>query len=421
MVRHLRPVLSGALAVSGIVMVAAVLAAAAVFPDIQGNPYQQAIEKLAVTGILAGFPDGTFKPDQPVTRLTAVAALAKGLDVKGAGSIPDYKDVAEIPEDVRPAIAALLNTGAASEQKVEVKKGNIVYTLTTDKAVYAIDDDVDLTFTVTNAGTEDARFDFASTQEYDFIIRQGTTEVARWSLGQTFVQAPPNQPLTLFLAPGKSFIYAQRWRQRDQDSHLVPPGAYEIVGVSTAKDNLVSVTLEFQKGLLTTFPDNTFRPAAQVSRAEFSALIVRAMGRQGEATQKAQSRLSISDAADVPAPLHGYVAVAIDQKIMPPDPNGSFRPNAPTTRAEAASALAAVMDVLGRFNYVRGTLVSLGSGQIAVTGPSQAVTSYALAPLVAVYRNAKPAAAEDLKAGDQILLLLTGPRGRAGYVEAKSP
>lgn len=420
MIPRLRPHVAMALAVSAAVM-APTPAAAGTFSDIQGTPLAQAIEKLAVAGVLTGFPDGTFKPNEPVTRLTAVASLAKGLGVTGSGSLPAYKDLAEIPEDVRPAIAALLNTGAASQQKADVTKGDLVYSLSTDKAVYAIDDPVDLTFTITNIGKEDTKLEFGSTQQYDFIIKQGTAEIAKWSLGQTFVQSPPTQPLTLFLAPGRSFVYTTRWLQKDQDNQLVAPGTYQIVGVSTAKGNTVSVTLEFQKGLLTTFPDNTFRPNGQVSRAEFAALIVRAMGRQGEATQKAQAPLSVSDAADVPAPLHGYVAVALDQKIMPPYPDGTFRPNAPTTRAEAAGALASVMDALGRFNYVKGSLVSIGNGQITVSSASQAVTSYALAPAISVYRNGKSVGPEDLKASDAVLLLLTGPRGRAGYIEARGP
>ncbi len=406
------------LIVGGGVAVAVVPAAAALYSDAQATPYERAIEKLGVTGILAGFPDGTFRPDQPVTRLVAVGALARGLDVKGTGSIPVYKDLAEIPEDVRPVIAALLNTGAASQQKAEVKKGDIVYTLTTDKAVYGIDDPVDLTFTVTNAGKEDAKLEYATSQQYDFIIKQGDTIIAKYSLGRTFIRV---SSFPIILAPGKSWIFPARWQQLDQDSHRVPPGTYEIVGVSTEKGNRVEVSLQFQKGLLTTFPDNTFRPNGQVTRAEFAALLVRAMGRQGEATQKAASPLSIQDAADVPPALHGYVAVAIDQKIMPPFPDGAFRPNAPTTRGEAAGALAAVMDALNKFNYVRGALVSVGKGDVAVSGQTRAITSYALTPTVAVYRNGKAVAASDLKPDDKVLLLLTGPQGRAGYIEATGP
>lgn len=389
-------------------------AQAAVFSDIQGDGNQRGIEKLAITGVMSGYPDGTFKPGQSITRLAAVAALAKGLDVKGTGSIPNYKDLAEIPEDVRPAIAALLNTGAVSQQKAEMKQGEIVYTLSTDKAVYGVEDPVDLTFSVTNTGKDDAKFAFATTQQYDFIVKRGDAQIAKWSLGQTFVQGG----LDLILAGGKAFTFNTRWLQKDQDNHFVGPGPYEIIGLFTPKEHPATVALQFQKGLLSTYTDNTFRPGAQVSRAEFAALLVRALGRQGEATQKSSAPLSIKDAADVPATLHGYVAVAIDQKIMVPGADGTFRPNAPTSRGEAAGALASVMNALNRFNYVKGKFRSMTKEDITLEVDAQAVQSYALTPQVAIYRNDKAAGPGDLKPNDQVLLLLTGPRGRAGYIEA---
>ena len=155
-----------------------------------------------------------------------------------------------------------------------------------------------------------------------------------------------------------------------------------------------------------------------MSRAEFAALLVRGLGKQGEATQKASAPLDIKDAADVPATLHGYVAVAIDSKIMPPYTDGTWRPNAPTTRGEAAGALAAVMGALNRFNYVKGKLVSIGANGITLSVEQTAVQTYALTPSVAVYRNNQAVSPEDLKPDDQVIMLLTGPRGRAGYIEA---
>ncbi|MHB8731943.1 MAG: S-layer homology domain-containing protein [bacterium] len=403
-------------AAAGMAFALAGPAGALMYSDTQSSAYARAIEKLSVVGVITGFPDGTFKPEQPITRLTVVEALARGLDVKGSGQIPNFKDLADIPEAVRPTIAALLNTGAASQQKATVTQDEVAYTLTTDRAVYGIDDPVDLTFTITNTGKEDVKFEFPTTQYYDFVIKRGDEQIARWSLGQTFV---PN-PQPLFLAGGKSMTFNTRWLQKDQDSHVVGPGTYNISAVFPLKDKPVTVNLEFQKGILTAFPDNTFRPAAQVTRAEFSALLVRALGLQGEATQKAQAQLAVSDAADIPAPLHGYVAVAIDHKLLAVT-NNAFRPNAPTTRAEAAGAVAAIMDAQSRFNYVKGTLAQITKADITVANDQKAVTSYALTPQVAIYRNDKPVAASDLKPNDQILLLLTGPRGRAGYIEATGP
>jgi intracellular proteinase inhibitor BsuPI/S-layer family protein len=408
--------LAAVVAAAGLALAPVGPAGAALYADTQSSPYARAIEKLSVVGVITGYPDGTFKPDQPITRLAVVEALARGLDVKGSGIIPNFKDLADIPEAVRPTIAALLNTGAASQQKAVVTQDAVAYTLTTDRAVYGIDDPVDLTFTITNTGKDDVKFEFPTTQYYDFVIKRGDEQIARWSLGQTFI---PN-PQPLFLASGRSMAFNTRWLQKDQDSHVVGPGTYNIAAVFPLKDKPVTVNLEFQKGILTAFPDNTFRPAAQVTRAEFSALLVRAMGLQGEATQKAQAPLAVSDAAEVPAPLHGYVAVAIDHKFLAVA-NNAFRPNAPTTRAEAAAAVGAIMEAQNRFNYVKGTLAAVGQSDITVANAQKAVTSYALTPQVAVYRNDKPVKPADLKANDQILLLLTGPRGRAGYIEATGP
>lgn len=414
--RAIIPRLAALAAAAGMALWLAGPAGALMYSDTQSSQYARSIEKLGVVGVITGYPDGTFKPDQAITRLAVVEALARGLNVKGSGTIPNFKDLADIPENVRPTIAALLNTGAASQQKAQVTQDAISYTLTTDRAVYAIDDPVDLTFTITNTGKEDVKFEFPTTQYYDFVIKRGDEQIARWSLGQTFVA----NPAPLFLAGGKSLAFNTRWLQKDQDSNVVGPGTYNIMAIFPLKDKPVTVHLEFQKGILTAFPDNTFRPGANVTRAEFAALLVRAMGLQGEATQKAQAQLAVSDAADVPAPLHGYVAVAIDHKLLSAT-NNAFRPNAPTTRAEAAAALAAIMEAQNRFNYVKGTLVAIEQGQITVANAQKAVTSYALTPKVAVYRNDKPVQPGDLKANDQVLMLLTGPQGRAGYIEATGP
>jgi len=69
----------------------------------------------------------------------------------------------------------------------------------------------------------------------------------------------------------------------------------------------------------------------------------------------------------------------------------------------------------------KGTLASISQADITVANDQKAVTSYALTPQVAIYRNDKPVPASELKPNDKILLLLTGPRGRAGYIEATGP
>jgi hypothetical protein len=54
------------------------------------RPY---IEALAKRRILIGFRDGTFRPNQPVTRAQFAAMLQKAFDQKVVMAAPDYKDV----------------------------------------------------------------------------------------------------------------------------------------------------------------------------------------------------------------------------------------------------------------------------------------------------------------------------------------
>lgn len=64
------------------------------FSDVPQNfwarPY---IEALAGRGIIVGFQDGTFRPNQPVTRAEFAAQLTQAFDQKAVAQAPNYKDV----------------------------------------------------------------------------------------------------------------------------------------------------------------------------------------------------------------------------------------------------------------------------------------------------------------------------------------
>jgi hypothetical protein len=53
---------------------------ATTFPDIQGNWAQAFIEALAARGIIQGFPDGTFRPNAPVTRAQFAAMIRQAFE-----------------------------------------------------------------------------------------------------------------------------------------------------------------------------------------------------------------------------------------------------------------------------------------------------------------------------------------------------
>ncbi|MDR0489757.1 MAG: S-layer homology domain-containing protein [Oscillospiraceae bacterium] len=89
-------------------------------------------------------------------------------------------------------------------------------------------------------------------------------------------------------------------------------------------------------GILNGYPDGTFRPNATITRAEFAAIVVRFIF-DGD----------IGTFPDAPAPFsdtdghwaEGGIKIAAALGYVDGYPDGSFRPNAPITRAEAAALI----------------------------------------------------------------------------------
>ncbi|MBD2872374.1 S-layer homology domain-containing protein [Paenibacillus arenilitoris] len=70
---------------------------APVFNDVSDHWASDAIGKLAKAGILEGMPDGSFKPDNRMSRAEYMAVLYRLLGLEDAGSSPAFTDV---PNDV---------------------------------------------------------------------------------------------------------------------------------------------------------------------------------------------------------------------------------------------------------------------------------------------------------------------------------
>jgi len=65
----------------------------AVFPDLQGHWAESLILSLVDKGIISGYPDGTFKPDQPVTRAEFSAILCRALGISPSEMSSNFPDL----------------------------------------------------------------------------------------------------------------------------------------------------------------------------------------------------------------------------------------------------------------------------------------------------------------------------------------
>jgi Leucine-rich repeat (LRR) protein len=85
------------------------------------------------------------------------------------------------------------------------------------------------------------------------------------------------------------------------------------------------------QGIMQGYSDGTFRPAGNITRAEFAAVLVR-MKSYGQSETAA-----FTDAIGHWA--NGYIGAASDNGLMNGYPDGSFKPNGHITRAEAMTAI----------------------------------------------------------------------------------
>ncbi len=117
-----------------------------------------------------------------------------------------------------------------------------------------------------------------------------------------------------------------------QRTSAVHTGGFTDISGSWAKVDIETLA---DRGLLSGYPDGTFRPDHPVSRGEFTAILVRVLGWSA----KTPVELPFSDRGQIPAWLAPSVAAAESRGLVSGYPDGSFRPGARVTRVEAASML----------------------------------------------------------------------------------
>ncbi|WP_158543677.1 S-layer homology domain-containing protein [Cohnella sp. OV330] len=78
--------------------------------DIAGHWAEQEIVGAVAKGIIAGYPDGTFRPNLPVTRAEFASLLDRVLALPD-GNPSDFEDQGDIPAWASEAVAAVAEAG----------------------------------------------------------------------------------------------------------------------------------------------------------------------------------------------------------------------------------------------------------------------------------------------------------------------
>ncbi|MGO4546447.1 S-layer homology domain-containing protein [Paenibacillus sp. 2TAB23] len=95
-----------------------------------------------------------------------------------------------------------------------------------------------------------------------------------------------------------------------------------------------------ENGIVSGYPNDTFKPNRNVTRAEFAVMLMNTLKPQGEG-----AKLNFTDGADIGAWAQAAISLAVREGWMNGYDDGSFRPSAEIMRAEMAVVIAGALDM----------------------------------------------------------------------------
>ena len=280
------------------------------FPDVSADFWgARAIRQAQAQGFLSGFPDGSFRPNAPLTKVQAIVSLVNGLAL-GAGRsevLLAYRDRAQIPSYAIDAVAAATNR----------------------EMIVGYPDPSQL-------------------KPLSPISRAETTALVHQALVTTSATTAIASPFILSTKEGSpSFtdLPAQHWA-RDYIDPMV------------------------EAGWLTGFRDGTFRPDAPITRAQFATVLVNvfdpAIKRDG---------IQFRDVAE-----DFWAAAAIQRayraEFISGFPDLTFDPNFPLTKLQSLLALVSGLNLQAASAPDIGSL-TVYSDRLAIPNYAESATASA--------------------------------------------
>lgn len=271
--------------------------------DVRHEEYQKAVDRLHGLGIVHGYPDHTFRPDKPVSRAEATKMLLLTTDLK------------EHMDSVR--IGYVLSTEAKVDVVVVNQKGKRIAHL--------------------------VRGEQCKPMQY-VISWDGRTDDGAWvEPGQYEVQ------VTATTGGGQQVTLSTTVR-------ALPALHRKFAGIPTFTD--VRPTDWFSgyiaeaqaRKLVYGYPDGTFKPKRELTRAEAAALVVRALGLEESAKKAGDVPTPFEDDESIPKWARGYVVVAATEapkasgSLIIGYPGKQFKPQRSISRAEAATMMTRFLD-----------------------------------------------------------------------------
>ncbi len=299
--------------------------------DITGHWAEGFIRGLVNRGVISGFPDGTFKPEANITRAQYAAAIAKAFNLPNQRETPNFSDIAA---DFwgRAAILKAAQMGFISGFPDNTFRPD--QNLTRVQAIVSLISG--LGFTGGNASVLTVYSDRAQIPSY------ATDEVATATQRRMVVNHPqvgqlePMQDITraevaaliyqALVARGEATAIASAFIVNPDQS----PASFTDIQGHWAADFIRALGTQ---GLISGFADGSFKPDTPMTRAQYAALIVKALNPPAKRVATSFS--------DIAADFWGAAAIqqAYRGEFLSGFPDNSFRPNDNVLRVQVLVSL----------------------------------------------------------------------------------
>ncbi len=296
-----------------------------------------AIRKATEMGFIAGFPDGTFRPKDNLTRVQALVSLVNGLGLSGGNpnSLFAYSDRALIPSYATDEVAT------ATEKRVvvnypQVSRLNPMRGITRAEVAAIVYQALVATgsapaipspYIVTSGSALPVFSDIQNHWASDFIAALATQGVVGGFSDGTFQPDATMTRAQYAALLARSFDLERMAKQPAASFTDVPAHLWAADAIQNA----------CRARFLTGFPDRTFRPNENISRLQVIVSLVNGLGLAERGTEILQV---LEDRDELPEWAKKPVAAALAHQMLVNYPNRwRLNPNQDATRAEVTAML----------------------------------------------------------------------------------
>ncbi|HYW18924.1 MAG TPA: S-layer homology domain-containing protein [Nodularia sp. (in: cyanobacteria)] len=318
-----------------------------------------AILQTAEMGFMSGFPDGTFRGGQNLTKVQAIVSIVNGLKLTGGNPqvLNVYRDRAQIPTYATNAVAAatqaLLVVNYPQQEQLEpmrdITRGEVATLIyqalvtSSQKKVMPIREAIASPYIVSP----------------DVDLPGFTDITGHWA--EPFIRGLASMNLTRGFADGS--YHPNKLMTRAEYAALVavafnpPPKrpAVEFTDVASDFWAYEAVQIASRGGFVSGFGERTFRPAENVQRVQVIVSLVNGLAL---ATSNNNALLTYTDSQTIPDYARQAVVTATQQKIVVNYPNPKqLVPTRDATRAEVAAMVYQALVALVRTSTINSTYI----------------------------------------------------------------